>query len=39
VELTSLAPAFQFVEAFVSPQLVTSAPEFVEGFLGISSAR
>jgi len=33
----TLTAAFQFVEAFVSPRLVASAPEFVESFLGISS--
>lgn len=31
----SLTTAFQFVEAFITPLLVTGAPAFVESFLGI----
>jgi hypothetical protein len=32
-----LTTAFQFIEALVTPQLVTVAPKYVEGFLGIPS--
>jgi hypothetical protein len=31
--------AFQFIEAFVSPNLATKSPEFVEGILGIASGK
>jgi hypothetical protein len=33
----ALTAAFQFAEAFILPLLATDAPQFVEGFLGISS--
>src|SRR5829696_5270958 len=33
----ALTAAFQFVEALILPLLATEAPQFVEGFLGISS--
>src|SRR5215212_5479379 len=33
----ALTLAFQFTEAFISPLLVTTAPTFVEGFLGIAN--
>lgn len=35
----ALTMAFQFIEAFVSPVLVSQAPNFVEGFLGIASGQ
>jgi hypothetical protein len=31
-----LTTAFQFIEAFLTPVLATEAPQFVEGFLGIT---
>jgi hypothetical protein len=34
-----ITTAFQFVEAFISPLLVSVAPQFVEGLLGIASGR
>ena len=33
----TLSLGFQFIEAFVSPALATTSPEFVEGILGIAS--
>jgi hypothetical protein len=33
----TLTAAFQFAEAFILPLLATTAPAFVEGFLGITS--
>jgi hypothetical protein len=35
----ALTMAFQFAEAFISPLLVTTAPAFVEGLLGISNGH
>lgn len=35
----ALTTAFQFIEAFITPLLVTAAPQFVEGFLGIASGQ
>lgn len=32
-----LTMAFQFAEAFITPQLVAETPRYVEGFLGITS--
>jgi len=31
--------AFQFIEAFISPRLATTSPEFVEGILGIANGH
>ena len=35
----ALTLAFQFAEAFISPLLVTTAPAFVEGLLGIANGH
>jgi hypothetical protein len=35
----ALTMAFQFTEAFISPLLVTTAPKFVEGLLGIANGH
>jgi hypothetical protein len=35
----ALTLAFQFAEAFISPLLVTTAPTFVEGLLGIANGH
>ncbi|HET9222870.1 MAG TPA: hypothetical protein VFO07_10220 [Roseiflexaceae bacterium] len=35
----ALTMAFQFAEAFISPLLVTTAPTFVEGLLGIANGH
>jgi hypothetical protein len=35
----ALTLAFQVAEAFISPLLATTAPTFVEGFLGIANGR